>query len=266
MNGAHGEGSCQYRAFISFASKDKAVVRRLATALSREFPIWYYEDELLPGDPILAKVDEAMVSSRFAVVVLSDGYFASSWCKRELDTFLTRELAEGQEVIVPVWHGVDAVAVGRYMPALANRVAVSTADGPPRWVAEQVARALRRSGPAVLPPQPPPPTPPRWALAALAVAIAGLLAVAGTVALAGPAYFVGLDGDVVAVYRRDGLLFREETLLERKSLTVCDLSAADAAEVRAKERQPSRAAADSYVNELRKKTPPRPSACSGRGP
>ena len=37
--------------------------------------------------------------------------------------------AEGKKVILPVWHGIEAAAVAKYSPLLADRVAVRTNEG-----------------------------------------------------------------------------------------------------------------------------------------
>jgi len=91
------------------------------------------------------------------------------------------------------------------------------------------------------------------------LAFAGLLVVICLVVVsavawyARSAYFVGLDGDRVAIYRGrpGGLLWFEPTLQERKPLTVADILPKGVRELRAGKEEPTKADADRYVNNLR---------------
>ncbi len=67
------------------------------------------------------------------------------------------------------------------------------------------------------------------------------------------AYFVGLTGDQVAIYRGrpSGFLWFDPTLVERKPLTVNDVLPAKIDELRTGKEEPSKADADRYVNNLR---------------
>jgi protein phosphatase len=66
-------------------------------------------------------------------------------------------------------------------------------------------------------------------------------------------YYVGLDGDQVAVYkgRPGGLLWFKPTLHQRKPLTVHDVLPSRVADLRAGQPEASKADADRYVNRLR---------------
>jgi PPM family protein phosphatase len=67
------------------------------------------------------------------------------------------------------------------------------------------------------------------------------------------AYYVGLDGDRVAIYkgRPGGLLWFEPTLQERKPLTTADILPSRLPDLRAGREEPTKADADRYVNNLR---------------
>lgn len=111
-------------------------------------------------------------------------------------------------------------------------------------------------------PRTPAPTPPvaaprrlTWRLLAFCILV---LAVFAAVILsvgwyARSAYFVGLDGDRVAIFRGrpGGLLWFEPTLQERKPLTLGDVLPVHHNELRRGKAQSSKAAADRYVNNLR---------------
>ncbi len=91
-------------------------------------------------------------------------------------------------------------------------------------------------------------------LAFLLLVVAVFGAVAVSVAwYARSAYFVGVDGDRVAIFRGrpGGLLWFDPTLQERKPLTLDDVLPVHHSELRAGKEQASKAAADRYVNRLR---------------
>jgi hypothetical protein len=117
-------------AFVSHASEDKeAFVRPLAEALrSRGLKIWYDEFALTVGDSLRRSIDRGLARSRFGIVVLSPSFFAKEWPQKELDGLVAREV-DGQKVILPVWHGVDAETIRKFSPLIADRVAVTSAVG-----------------------------------------------------------------------------------------------------------------------------------------
>lgn len=125
-------------AFVSHASEDKdAFVRPLAEALRTQgLRVWYDEFSLTVGDSLRRSIDRGLAHSRFGIVVLSPNFFSKEWPQKELDGLVAREV-DGRKVILPVWHGVDAEAIRKFSPLLADRVAVSSAVG-----IEAVVRAL----------------------------------------------------------------------------------------------------------------------------
>jgi PPM family protein phosphatase len=82
--------------------------------------------------------------------------------------------------------------------------------------------------------------------------VAGI-AVAAVGWYARSAYYVGLDGDRVAIYkgRPGGLLWFEPTLQERKALTTADVLPSRLPDLRAGQEEPTKADADRYVNRIR---------------
>ena len=138
-----GEPGRTFDVFISHASEDKAVVARpLSEALSQAgYRVWLDESELTLGDELGRKIDLGLTEARFGLVVLSPSFFAKEWPRKELDGLVARETADGQKVILPVWHRVTFADVLAYSPILASRLAVSTSDGLPAVVAA-VERAM----------------------------------------------------------------------------------------------------------------------------
>lgn len=127
--------------FISHASEDKdAVVRPLAHALRhRDLRVWYDEFELRIGDSLRRKIDRGLVACRFGVVVLSPSFFAKGWPNYELDGLVTREVAGGEQLILPIWHEVSHSDVLGYSPSLAGKLARSTSDATIDEIADEIA-------------------------------------------------------------------------------------------------------------------------------
>ena len=121
----------QYDAFICHASEDKKdFVRPLAELLRQQhLDIWYDEFSLTVGDSLMQKIDEGLAKSRFGIVVLSPNFFNKPWAKRELNGLTTREMLEKRNLILPIWHGVTVVDVAQYSPPLADKMAISSANG-----------------------------------------------------------------------------------------------------------------------------------------
>ncbi|OQP63360.1 hypothetical protein A3860_23715 [Niastella vici] len=121
----------QYDAFICHASEDKKdFVRPLSELLQQQnLDIWYDEFSLTVGDSLMKKIDEGLSKSRFGIVVLSPNFFNKPWAKRELNGLTTREMLEKRNLILPIWHGVTAHDVALYSPPLADKLAISSANG-----------------------------------------------------------------------------------------------------------------------------------------
>lgn len=134
-------------AFISHASEDKdEFVRPLAEKLiAAGLSIWYDEFELTVGDSLRKSIDRGLANSRFGIVVLSPSFFAKNWTEYELNGLVTREMADGSKVILPLWHHVSKDDVRKYSPSLADKVALNTAVSTLDEIVEQLTKAIRKS-------------------------------------------------------------------------------------------------------------------------
>ena len=114
--------------FVCHASEDKdAFVRPLAKALEASgLSVWYDESSLTIGDSLRRKIDEGLASSRYGVVVLSKSFFAKNWPQQELDGLLSREVAGGTKVILPVWHNISLEEMNKISPLLAGKLAAKS--------------------------------------------------------------------------------------------------------------------------------------------
>lgn len=91
------------RLFISYASADKAVARRIATQLkARGAFVWFDEFELNVGDSLRSKIEHGLSSSDYLVVLLSRNAVESSWVQSELSAALSVELTTRDITILPL--------------------------------------------------------------------------------------------------------------------------------------------------------------------
>lgn len=161
---------------------------------------------------------------------------------------------------------------------LARDPETRAAAPPPPPPTEQDLRAAKSSTSTATVTRPPAPTPPpapavagrprriTWrVLAFLVLVLAVFAAVIFSIGwYARSAYFVGVDGDRLAIFRGrpGGLLWFEPTLEERKPLTLADVLPVHHNELRQGKEQASKAAADRYVNNLRQEAEARTAATS----
>jgi hypothetical protein len=135
-----------YDVFISHASEDKdSVVRPLANALQGYgLDVWYDEFELSIGASLRRTIDRGIANSRFGVVVLSAPFFGKGWTNYELDGLATRSV-NGDQVLLPVWHGVTKQQVMDYSASLADKVARSTATHTVEEIATEIAEVVKKA-------------------------------------------------------------------------------------------------------------------------
>lgn len=138
-----GANDREFDVFVSHASEDKdAIARPLAEALrDRDLSVWFDEFELLVGDSLRRKIDMGISRSRFGLVILSHAFFAKGWPQYELDGLVTRAV-NGEQVILPIWHGVSKDDVVAQSPSLADKVALRTADYTVAEIADEIATVV----------------------------------------------------------------------------------------------------------------------------
>jgi hypothetical protein len=114
----------QWDVFVSHASPDKPYVEPLVKALNDAgVSVWYDKEVLEWGDRLRPKINEGLIKSHYAIVVLSMAYLAKrKWTEHELDSLFAREEL-GQVIILPIWHGVVRKDLLEYDPSLADRLA-----------------------------------------------------------------------------------------------------------------------------------------------
>ena len=137
-------GNVKYDVFISHASEDKdEVVTPLADALQAGgLSVWYDDFELGIGDSLRQKIDKGIASSRFAVVVLSNAFFSKGWTNYELDGLVTKAV-DGDQILLPIWHGMTKDEVVSYSPSLADKIARNTTTQTVEEIADEIIEVVQ---------------------------------------------------------------------------------------------------------------------------
>ena len=137
------ENDVEFDVFISYASEDKdEVVAPLADALSAGgLSVWFDDFELGIGDSLRQKIDKGIASSRFAIVVLSNAFFKKGWPNYELDGLASKAVG-GDQVLLPIWHGITKDQVVSYSPSLADKVARNTSTQTVEEIADEIIEAV----------------------------------------------------------------------------------------------------------------------------
>lgn len=116
----------RYDIFICHASEDKdAVVRPLADTLRKiGLSIWYDEFSLQPGDSLRESIDAGLRDSTFGVVVLSKNFFRKPWANKELSALFGRSINSKYNLIIPIWHDIDANEVRAHSPLMSDVLSI----------------------------------------------------------------------------------------------------------------------------------------------
>lgn len=133
----------EHDVFISHASEDKEeIVRALANALvNLGLDVWYDEFSLRIGDSLRRKIDQGLAKSKVGLVVFSEAFFKKGWTNYELDGIVTRSVS-GEQILLPIWHGVTKQQVIEFSPSLADKVARSTATHTVEEIAQEIAELI----------------------------------------------------------------------------------------------------------------------------
>ena len=89
------------------------------------------------GDNLAFKLAEAINRSAFSIVILSRAFFESGWGKYEITGALNRSVA-GDQVVLPIWHGITEEEARAYNPSLAGVVALDTVKASVQKMASEI--------------------------------------------------------------------------------------------------------------------------------
>jgi hypothetical protein len=89
--------------FLSHASSDKVVARRLAEDLEQHgIKVWLAEAEIKPGQSIIAKIEAGICSSRYIFLLASRASLASNWVMEEVRMAMHDGICRDQVRVVAV--------------------------------------------------------------------------------------------------------------------------------------------------------------------
>jgi len=92
-----------YDVFLSYSSKDKAIVQPLAERLREDgVRVWFDGWEIKPGDDIFLKVEYGLQDSRALVLAISANSLGSDWVMLERGTALFRDPTNSERRFVPL--------------------------------------------------------------------------------------------------------------------------------------------------------------------
>ena len=89
--------------FISYSSKDREFVQRLAEDLKKwKILVWFDEMELEPGDSIIGAIEAGIDRMAFLIVVLSPASVDSGWVTQEVRMALHKGISGKRVSVIPV--------------------------------------------------------------------------------------------------------------------------------------------------------------------
>ena len=88
--------------FISYSSKDKDFVRKLAKEIENHgYDVWLDEKELIAGNYLPKTIGKAIETSRVSIIVLSRYSISSKWVQHEVNHAISRMIT-GQMRLIPI--------------------------------------------------------------------------------------------------------------------------------------------------------------------
>jgi TIR domain len=89
--------------FISHSSEDSVAARAIAESLrQRGINPWVDHEQIGPGDSILGRIEEGILDCDVILVLISESFVKSRWCRAEYEPLLIREIESGRTLVIPV--------------------------------------------------------------------------------------------------------------------------------------------------------------------
>jgi hypothetical protein len=90
-------------AFLSHSSADKQLARGIADALrSGGVEVWIDDEQIGFGDSIPRRIEDGLARSDVLLVLVSESFKQSSWCRAEYEPALVREIEQGTTTVIPL--------------------------------------------------------------------------------------------------------------------------------------------------------------------
>lgn len=108
------------RVFLSHSFQNKEDIEELIPFLnSKNLPVWYAPLDIEYGDSIINKVEEGMGNSVCVIFWITKEYLSSRWCKKEMSSFLNRQIIRNNILILPI---VDSDILEEDIPAFISEL------------------------------------------------------------------------------------------------------------------------------------------------
>lgn len=89
--------------FISHSSSDKQTAIRIVERLrARGLDVWIDHERIQFGDSIPARIAEGLSACDFILVLISEAFCSSPWCRAEYEPLLKQEIEDGSTLVIPV--------------------------------------------------------------------------------------------------------------------------------------------------------------------
>jgi hypothetical protein len=104
LSKAHPAHEKYHGIFLSHTGADKPFARQLRKDLMERgvSRVWIDEAEIQIGDSLISKIEEGLRDTRYIGVVLSKKSINAPWVKKELESAITREITDGDVVVLPL--------------------------------------------------------------------------------------------------------------------------------------------------------------------
>jgi hypothetical protein len=124
----------RYDLFISHAFEDKNdFTDELALELKKQgVRAWYSGFELTLGTSITSSINQALIESKYGLVIISPMYLKKQWAMKELEAFFASE--QDHKRILPVLHKITPNELREKLPVFADRYAVASSIGIPNII------------------------------------------------------------------------------------------------------------------------------------
>lgn len=102
------EKKLEYDAFLSYATEDIGIAEKIYRKLTKKGKIiWFYKKNVKPGDTVVLNIDKGIRKSKYGILLLSKNYFNKNWPKKEFSALLKKSTDSGEDIIIPLYYGVD---------------------------------------------------------------------------------------------------------------------------------------------------------------
>ncbi len=133
--------------FICHDSRDKPpFAKNLAKELQKvDLKVWYDDFSLEIGDGLIESIQKALSDSKKCILIISQNFLNNNgWVKKEFTAISTRETKKKEEVILPIWHGVNANEVYEYSPFLADKYAIDSSKMNIKEIANEISNQIKK--------------------------------------------------------------------------------------------------------------------------